>query len=447
MHMSLSQQQALQLKLAITPTLRQSLDILSYGMQDLLSFIQEQAETNPLLEIDQSRLEANSLEMASMRNEGGSQAETYEQASSSQTMEQFLLDQLALANTNSDKERHVLLYFIRHLNDHGYLLCELDEVAETFELTSEEVLAALQLLQSFEPAGIGARSLAECLYLQLRDEQDVPAYAAEIIEHHLEEIADRQFTPLATQFGCSEAHIERVLQFIQTLNPRPVFDVHSGPTEYILPDLLLDIVDGVGVLQVNDQFLPDLSISTAYDYLMKENEEVAQFMKAKMSEILLLKKGIEQRHVTLYKVAQAILQAQPHFLTKGPEGLQPLRLKEIAVQTDFHISTISRTINQKYMQTPYGLLPLKHFFVRGLLNEHGLNQNIQLIQTHLKHLIEHENKQKPYSDQQLAQALADEGVTIARRTVAKYREQLSIPTSTKRRQLYLKKLNGGKEHD
>ncbi|MCH7321262.1 RNA polymerase factor sigma-54 [Solibacillus sp. MA9] len=434
MEYSMHQQQALQLKLAITPSLRQSLDILSYTVSDLITHIQQQAEANPLMDVSTARLESYSVEMAKMHNDSNSsQSDLYEKATTLQTMERFLLEQVAGVKTCTATERELLIFFIRNLNDSGYLMCDVEDTAVQFALTLEEVLDVLKILQSFEPAGIGARSLAECLVLQLREEKQVPAFTEQIILQHLDELAARNFTELATIFSCRETEIEQVLQFIQTLNPRPVFEVQTEQPQYIFPDIILEIVDGVGVLQVNDNFLPEISISSAYDELMKENEEVAQFMKGKISEIFLLKKGIEQRHLTLYKVTQEIMSAQPHFLREGKKGLQPLRLKEIAEKTGFHESTISRTINKKYIQTPYGMFLLKQFFIRGLLNEQGINQDIQFIQLQIKKIIDEEDKVNPYSDQRIVQLLAGEGIFIARRTVAKYREHLCIPPSSKRR--------------
>lgn len=431
----MQQQQALQLKLAITPSLRQALDILSYPMTDLLTYIQEQADSNPLMEVSYNRLEKHSIDMAKMQNSPTSQSvELYEQASTSvQTMEQFLLEQVAAEKTCNAIQRKLLVYLIHHLNDAGYLECDLEEAAEQFTLSVDEGLEVLKVLQSFEPTGIGARSLAECLVLQLREAKQIPSYTEDILLYHLEMLASRNFKEIAAIYRCDEVHIERVLDFIQTLNPRPVFDVYTEQPQYILPDLLLENLAGETILQVNDQYLPDISISTVYDELLKDNEEVVEFMKGKIGEIMLLKKGIEQRHLTLYKVAQAILEAQPRFISEGVKGLQPLRLREIAEKTGFHESTISRTINKKYIQTPQGTFLLKQFFKRGLLNKQGTNQDIALIQQQLQTLIEYENREKPYSDQQLVRMLAEKGSVIARRTVAKYREQLAIPPSSKRR--------------
>lgn len=422
----MQQMQALELRLSLTPAMRQSLDILSYSMSDLASYIQQQAELNPLMEIKKPKIERASIQGSDKKIN-----ELYEEPL--HTMEQSLFEQVTMVKHLSNKQRKLLMYFIQHLNDAGYLVCEIEEAAKLFRASFEEAMVVLQTLQSFEPAGIGARSLAECLYLQLREKKHVPTHTADILLHHLEDLAARKFAQLASIYGCSEVQIEHVLTFIQTLNPRPVFDVYTEKIQYVIPDLILEILGEEAVLQVNDGFLPEISVSTAYDDLMNENDEVAQFMKGKISEILLLKKGIEQRHVTLYKVVQAVLQAQPNFLTAGKKGLLPLRLKEIAEQTGFHESTISRTINSKYIQTPHGLLLLKQFFVRGLLNEQGVNQNIQIIHQQLMKLIEQEDKTKPYSDEQLVQLLANENIAIARRTVAKYREQLCIPSSVKRR--------------
>ena len=347
-------------------------------------------------------------------------------------MELFLMEQLIMHKELTKLQKTILLYLIRNLNDSGYLQVGLDEVADDFNVSLETCEVLLAILQSFEPAGVGARTMQECLVLQLRDHSQVPPHTKTIIENHLEELASGEFTKLAAIYETTPVEIEQVLTFIQTLNPRPVYEVQQNDVQYIVPDIIVEPLAGEFIIRINDLYVPQISINHYYDELVQENAEVANYLKEKLSEVMLLKKGIEQRHETLYKVTKIILDYQKSFLLEGKKALQPLKLKDVAQIVGLHESTISRTTRNKYIQTTHGTVELKKFFVRGLPTDNGEQRSVLQIQQMIQEIIRDENVKKPYSDQKITDLLVKQGILIARRTVAKYREQLGIPQSTKR---------------
>lgn len=431
---SLQQNHILQQRLALTPTLKQSLSILSFNLTELNQFIQEQVESNPLLEISNDWSDISVYKDEYAYSSGSIQSVEVDESrvKAIDTIEQQLLAQVALQKINS-KQKKLLTYLILNLNHYGYLDCDLHEVASQLCCSVDEVHKAVHVLQSFEPAGIGATSLSECLFLQLREYDSVPKYTEEILRNHLPLIASKELSAIAEMVGCSLEQVEEVLTFIQSLNPRPIHCPVEEVTEYIIPDIIVRIEEGELIVSINDQLIPELTINHFYQQLINENKEIKAYINQKYNEILLLKTGIEKRNVTLYKVAKAIVDVQSAFFLNDGEGLLPLRLRDISEIVGLHESTVWRTVNTKYIQTPKGTYPLKSLLVRGLLNEFGHNQNINVIKQSIKTLIEHENSLHPLSDSKIVKLLKGKGIKIARRTVAKYREQLNIPASNKRK--------------
>lgn len=441
MDLSLNLQQKLETKLALTPQLKQSLEILKFSMQELETYIKETANANPLIELKQSD---KTLEMARLQKHDHSRISNFstdesfdpllQVASQGESIEFYLMEQLAMLKNLTRIEKEVVLYFIRSLNDVGYLDCVIEEVAEQFHVSIQTGEKLLSVLQSFEPVGIGARNLAECLYLQIIRNEDAPKNAATLVKNHLEDLANRNFQSLAHQYKISIDEVQHVFAYIQQLNPHPIIEVQVTKQEYIIPDLIVEKYNDEYVLRINDIFLPQISINSYYEELLRANEddETNEYLKTKLSDAVLLIRGIEQRHETLYKVTKVILQQQKSFLLKGKKALVPLRLKDIAEIVELHESTISRTINHKYIQTPQGTFALKNLFVRGVITQSGEVESILLIKEKIKSIIEKEDSKKPLSDQKIANILMAEGIQIARRTVAKYREELGILQSTKR---------------
>ena len=439
MDLSLRLQQKLETKMLLTPQLKQSLEILKYSMQDLETFIRDEANANPLIELKEQDV---TIEMARLHKHDTTSYSTYsdnesfdpiiQMTDSGESLERYLMEQLAMQKHLARIEKEVVLYYIRSLNDRGYLECDVEEVAEAFDLSIETCESLLTILHSFEPVGIGARGLKECLRLQLLKREDAPKLALPFVEHHLEELAERQYELLANRYQIPEDEIESVFRYIQTLNPHPIIELQSEKIEFVIPDIIVEEFQGDYVIRVNDVYLPQISINTYYEELLRTNEETSAYLKTKLSEAFLLMRGIEQRHETLYKVTKEILQKQQPFLKLGKRALKPLRLKDIAEVIEVHESTVSRAISNKFIQTPQGIFSLKELFVRGVKMGSGVVKSPIIIKEKIKAIIENENKKKPLSDQKIAHLLVIEGIEIARRTVAKYREELGILQSTKR---------------
>lgn len=432
-------QQKLETKMALTPQLKQSLEILQYSLQELETYIREQADSNPLIELK----EPSTIQMARLPEGDYSRNISNENdydpfsqiASGENSLELYLLEQLAMQKGLSRIEKKVIVYFIQSLNDVGYLDCDLEEVAEQFDLSVQQCETILQILQSFDPIGIGARNLIECLSLQLRIKADAPSLTLLFVQNHLEQLADRKFQQLADQYEIEVKDVEQIFTYIKQLNPHPIIEANVQKTEYIIPDIIVEKFNGEYIIRVNDISLPQISINSYYEELLRANadDETNQYLKTKLSDAVLLIKGIKQRHETLYKVINIILKKQNTFLDLGNKGLKPLRLKDVASVAELHESTISRTIHKKYIQTPKGIFPIKALFVRGVTTESGETESTIVVKEKIKLIIEKEDTAKPLSDQKITKILLDEGIQIARRTVAKYREELGILQSTKRK--------------
>lgn len=432
-------QQKLEAKLLLSPQLKQSLEILRYSMQDLEAYIREEANANPLIELKERDL---TMEMARVNKNDPTSYSTYsgddafdpitQMTSSGESIELYLMEQLAMQKQLTHTEKEVVLYYIRSLNETGYLDCDVEEVAEYFDVSIHTCERLLAVLHSFEPVGIGARGLKECLRLQLMKKKDAPELAIRFVEQHLEDLADRNFQLLANQYEISEDDVREVFSYIQMLNPHPMIDVQPEKTEYIIPDIIVEEFNGEYIIRINDGTLPQISINTYYEELLRTNEEASAYLGTKLSEAFLLMRGIEQRHETLYKVTKEVVEKQKAFLKLGKKALKPLRLKDIATIVELHESTVSRTISHKYIQMPQGIFPLKDLFVRGVRMDDGTVESSILIKEKIKSIIQNENVRKPLSDQKIVELLMLEGIQIARRTVAKYREELGILQSMKR---------------
>jgi len=440
--MSLNLQQNLETKLSLTPQVIQSLEILSFSLEELENFIKKEAESNPLIELKERDTEYL-IDMARIQSTNSYESVADEKtllidqlSNQEDSMEFYLLEQLTVKKRLTKKEREIVLYLIRNLNDSGYLDCECEIVATKFGVSIEKCEELIRMLQSCEPAGIAARNLAECLYLQVMRKEDVPPYTDVLIQYHLEDLAEGKFQTVMDSYGLTKEEVENIFIYIKNLNPRPKMEIQSPKQEYIIPDIIVKELNGEIVFHMNDQFLPQISINSYYEELLRINntEEINDYLKMKLSDAFLLMRGIELRHETLYKVTKSILEKQRGFLQYGKKALLPLGIKDIAESVGLHESTVSRTVRHKYIQSAQGIVPLRTFFIRGVKMQSGEVESPTNIKEKIKSIILMENENKPLSDQKIANYLLAEGIPIARRTVAKYRKELGIPHSTKRKQ-------------
>jgi RNA polymerase sigma-54 factor len=339
-----------------------------------------------------------------------------------------LKKQLALSSLEG-KDFEVGEYIIGLLGDDGYLKTPVEDIAEEFEMEPCDVEDILAVIQSFEPTGIAARSLPECISLQMEELGVKERIYYKVINNHFTELQSKKFKDISKALDIPESKISEIFHFVIKLDPHPGRKLAPNDTRYIKPDVVVKEVDGEYMFFVNEGRTGKLRINKFYRDLLKSKKkefqaEGREFAMNKFKNAVWLIKNIEKRKGTVLRVTEAIMEFQSEFLEKGVEALRPLTLKEIAVMVDMHESTIARVTTGKYVETPRGTFELKYFFSSGLETEDGPNASSRSIKEKIRQIIDDENPKKPLSDQKIANILQEDGLKIARRTVAKYREQL-----------------------
>ncbi|QPA30630.1 RNA polymerase factor sigma-54 [Thermaerobacillus caldiproteolyticus] len=421
------------LRLSLTKELTQAIELLQYSTLELRSFLYEQSLDNPFLEINDHKpgQSYKSLSHQEKRN-------VIENISvRSETLTSYLLSQLHSMSL-SPKTRHILRYLINSLDDAGYLRTDMKDVAAHLAVSEDEVEEAVQLLQSLEPAGVGARSLQECLYLQLQRLPERNLLAEQIVSQHFSLFVEKAWKALSKQLHVDITDLQQVWDLIRTLEPRPGSHYTKIEPHFIVPDFVIERSEEGLRLLFNDEILPELIWNREYEKKLacRQDEQVELFIKEKYRQFLWLTKSLEQRKQTLVSVMKEILERQKQCFEKGLTALKPLTMREIADALNIHESTVSRAVKNKYVQTPFGTVELRYFFTSSLSSV-SADEEASATKTKalIKQLIEAENKREPLSDQKIADMLHEQhGIAISRRTVAKYREQLYIPSSAKRKQ-------------
>ena len=369
-----------------------------------------------------------------------------------------LEDQLGLRPI-TPRQQALGQYLIGSIDDDGYLRRPLENIVDdiafalNLEVTEEELEEVLQVIQDFEPLGVGARNLQECLLIQLRHkDQEVKAVynATIILEKYFEEFTKKHYDKIASRLGLEEDELRDAIEEIVSLTPKPgssYNDPHSAYAEHIIPDFVLELKDDELMLSLNSKNQPELRISREYQAMLREyvarkldntkkDKEAVTFVKQKIDSAKWFIDALKLRQNTLMLTMNAILEFQKAYFMEGDETkLRPMILKDIAEVTNLDISTISRVVNSKYVQTHFGIYPLKHFFSEGMQNDSGEEVSTREIKTILEECVASENKRQPLTDEALMDILKEKGYPIARRTVAKYREQLNIPVARLRKEL------------
>ncbi|MBW7842648.1 MAG: RNA polymerase factor sigma-54 [Ignavibacteriaceae bacterium] len=370
-----------------------------------------------------------------------------------ETLSEHLTEQLRLLNLDDD------LYIlgeeiVGNLDEDGYLKRELPEILNELEMfehikiepqTAEDLL---KRIQKFDPIGIASRNLKECLIVQLRESKSDPYnkyLAIKMLEDHYDEFTKRRFDLIKQRMNMTDESLKDTVELIQTMNPKPgEGNISSMEMNQVTPDFIVEKVDENWVITLNDKSMPSVTISKQYLEMFNSNKrlkrnnrekETYKFLREKFESAKWFIACIQQRRETLMKIMRAILERQYMFFEKGPKFLKPMIYKDIAEEIQMDISTISRVVNGKYVQSPMGIHELKYFFSEGLSTDFGEEVSNKHIRERLKEIIEHENKKAPFSDDKLADLLNAEGIHIARRTVAKYREQLKLPVARLRKQM------------
>ena len=346
------------------------------------------------------------------------------------SLEEHLNRQLS-EKTLPPKKKLLVQFLIGCLEEEGYLRIPLEQISEFTNTSTFELEEALNIIWNMEPPGLGARNLQECFMIQLRRLGLHDSLAMRIVSEEWALFEKLKIPDIAQRLGVDTIKVQEELEIIKKLNPKPGYLVSPDKTTTIIPDLIVEKVDGKFVATLNDRSVPSLYISKAYAEMLRKGskvkKEVKTYIREKFNSATWLIRSIEQRKSTMLKVMYAIIGKQPEFFEKGPPNLNPLKLQDIADMIDMHISTVSRVTNNKYVQTLHGIFELKYFFSEALgQNSDGSDISTMTIKTRLKGLIGGEESKKPLSDQKLSELLTQEGLKVARRTVAKYREQMKI---------------------
>lgn len=450
-----------QQKLLMTPELRQAIAILQMSSLELGEYVQKELEENPFLD---EREPEEPAEQETAQHEEAETNNTLEQwmeyhsdrdtvympqereeeksfenfVSRRPSLYEHLLFQLRMVSRNH-QDQNIGEYLIGSIDNNGYLTLETEEVASQLDVPEPRVREVLDMIQSFHPHGVGARDLPECLMIQLRHYGKDDPLIKEIVENHLEDIGRGRLNRIAQVLNVSVQQVQEICDLIRTLDPKPGLQYSNGEqVKYIMPDVFVEKVDGEYVVVVNDYQFPRLIVNPVYESILRQPEsftqDVRKYLEDKMGSALWLIRSIEQRRMTLYKVARCIVDIQKDFLDRGVACLKPLTLRQVADIVDVHESTVSRATTNKYIQTPQGLFELKYFFSTGVQCHRGEEMvSARSIKKMLEEMVAKEDATRPLSDEAIAQALQSQGITISRRTVAKYRQELGIASTMSRR--------------
>lgn len=495
--------QSLQLRmgqqLTMTPQLQQAIRLLQLSTLDLQQEIQEALDSNPLLEVEEAdyneesigkneqKAESDDMQLSASAEEAPSEYEqessdalnkdtvsddlamdvTWDeymsaapstssgpmpedesiyQGASTETLQEYLMWQLQLTPFSPTDEA-IAVAIVEAIDDSGILTISCEDIVESFnqnndeeEIELDEVEAVLKRIQLFDPVGIGARSLQECLCIQLRQFDASTPYLAEtkmVLSEHIELLASRDYRTLMKKTKLKENELKEVMTLIHSLNPKPADSIVREESEYVIPDVSVKKVKGRWVVELNPDCMPKIRVNSQYAAMSRsvKSSSDSQFIRSHLQEAKWFIKSLESRNDTLLKITNCIVQQQQAFFEHGPEAMKPMVLNDVAEMVEMHESTISRVTTQKYMHTPRGIFELKYFFSSHVSTENGGECSSTAIRALIKKLVAAENSAKPLSDSKIADILAEQGIKVARRTIAKYRESLAIPPSNQRKSL------------
>ena len=481
--------QSLSLQQRMAPQLIQSLQLLQMSTLELELEIKQQMEINPLLEEPEEEVEEaesedteeglqeeaelpedmedvnwetlleDQFDQNSYNNETPEYDPNWEQDREPQQnrittmppLADLLHDQLTETDLEGD-DIEIADFIIGNIDERGYLACSTEEISEAMDVPVKEVERVLEVIQGFEPPGIGARDLRECLIIQLEQRYEkVGQLALQIVRDHMEDLTKRRYPRITKALGVENEDLRRAMDLIEKLQPHPGVAAdnasdYSGllaldtDVTYVTPDLIVEKAGDDWVVSLTDGTLPSLRINSSYARLLREGkggkDEIRTYVSKKLNDARWLINAINQRRATMLKVANFLVRAQMGWFEHGPAFLKPMVLQDVADAVEMHVSTISRVSNGKYMQTPHGVIELKYFFDSRIHRDDGDDVSARSVKERISGLIAEEDKGKPLSDQEIADVLGQDGLKIARRTVAKYRDQLGINSQRYRKKAF-----------
>jgi len=479
LHLKLSQ------KLIMTPSLQQAIKLLQLSKLELQEVLNQELLENPLLEESAEEVKTDDTQAEETKAENEAEAEKkvetqekekekdsfdeidydayfqdyieygYNPRGMGEEHEEFpientltrppnLADHLTWQLSMSDaspRTKEIAQFIIGNIDEDGYLRANTEEIAASGRYAIEEVETAIGAVQSLDPIGVGARDLRECLLLQLQFLEIEAPLVEVIIRDHWEEFMQRKFVSLAKTLGIDMKSLEGLVEIIKHLDPKPGRKYSNERAIYVEPDVYVHKVGDEYVIVLNEDGMPKLRINSGYRSMLnnmdsKQDGETVNYIKDKIRSAVWLIKSLDQRQRTIYKVAESIVKHQREFLERGIDFLRPLVLRDVADDIQMHESTVSRVVSNKYMHTPRGLFLMKYFFHSGIDSDTGEDISSLTVKKKIQSFIDNEDPRKPLSDSKIMKILNDEGINIARRTVAKYRDELNIPSSTDRKQIF-----------
>jgi RNA polymerase sigma-54 factor len=458
--------QNLTMQQVLAPQLQQSLHILQAAALELQNIVQQELQTNPVLEEETGTVEseerpkddgefqeeferlakldeewrdymAQNVSYSSRNPEDEERRQFFfDSIASQETLQHHLWEQLNTADVNKSQQEAAEL-IIGNMDDLGFLQASLEEISQNTGHPLGELEEMLSLIQTFHPVGVGARDLRECLLIQLRRLGKEQSLEHQIVDEYLEDLGRKRLPELARRLGVSVEQVQKAANFISTLDPKPGQIFTSDPNNYVLPDVSVDKVGDDYTVSLNSDQVPHLRISKTYKDLMTHGAngtEVRDYIREKIRSGKFLIKSIHQRQQTILNIANEIVKRQREFLENGSASLKPMTMVQIAEAVGVHETTVSRAISGKYMSTPQGVFEMKYFFTPGYQTAAGATLSNTSVKEAISDLVRNEDARNPMSDKEIVEILSDRGIPIARRTVAKYRAELNILPSNLRKQ-------------
>ena len=440
MQLELKPANKLTYKLRLTPQIRLAMSLLQMPLVKLQEYVKQQIEENPLLETEnmEAPLKENVSDLNDNSHKFDAEKQDYRESLITYTvnLQQHLLRQLHLLADSGDG-RKIGQFIIDNIDDDGYLRASIEEIAESAQATPLQVQKILSLIQTFDPVGVCARDIRECLLLQIKTKGQENSLAGQVIDKYLPYLEKKRFEFIAKKLKEPVERIKEAIKEIANLEPKPGRSFNTERAVRLIPDAILKRNNDKYEVILNDWELPSLKVNPKYKRMLNQKditEDTKEYLKERLEKGKFLINAINKRKETIQKVTEAIVYIQEDFLDNGMQNLKPMTLSQIAKLVGKHKSTVSRTVSNKYLQTPDGIFELRHFLNSGVKQENGELYSSKAIKSKIKELINHENKETPLTDQKIVNLLKQDEISISRRAIAKYRYQLKILPSQSRRE-------------
>ena len=440
MQLELKPANKLTYKLRLTPQIRLAMSLLQMPLVKLQEYVKQQIEENPLLETEnmEAPLKENVSDLNDNSHKFDAEKQDYRESLITYTvnLQQHLLRQLHLLADSGDG-RKIGQFIIDNIDDDGYLRASIEEIAESAQAAPLQVQKVLSLIQTFDPVGVCARDIRECLLLQIKTKDQENSLAGQVIDKYLPYLEKKRFEFIAKKLKEPVERIKKAIKEIANLEPKPGRSFNTERAVRLIPDAILKRNNDKYEVMLNDWELPSLKVNPKYKRMLNQKditEDTKEYLKERLEKGKFLINAINKRKETIQKVTEAIVYIQEDFLDNGMQNLKPMTLSQIAKLVGKHKSTVSRTVSNKYLQTPDGIFELRHFLNSGVKQKNGELYSSKAIKSKIKELIENENKETPLTDQKIVNLLKTHEISISRRAIAKYRHQLKILPSQSRRE-------------